>query len=283
MIGTRERWAPSRLATSKPSMSGSITSRRIRCGRKSDTAASAWAPVPADSTSKPWKRSAMLITSTMFGSSSTTRTRCWSVAEAVTDGVSAAFLGVVWEKCERFVCRAPAARLGSVATVRRLGWTLAVTYALVGAAPASAAYAPQLSFSLNPSTARTPAAISSTVTEAAGETPSKTVTVTLPPGFTANTGNQLAACPATPCPAESQMGQASATVDVFGLTRMLSGPVYFGGPAGAPGSFALIVALVDPALGPQTLNGVSSLRPDGSIDTVFDNLPNFLATAFTLA
>jgi methionine-rich copper-binding protein CopC len=165
----------------------------------------------------------------------------------------------------------------------RLGWTLAAICALVGAAPASAAYAPQLSFSVNPATAKTPAAISSTVTQAAGETPSKTVTVTLPPGFTANTGNQLAPCPATPCPAASQMGNASATVDVFGLTRMLSGPVYFGGPAGAPGSFRLIVALVDPALGPQTLTGVSSLRPDGSIDTVFDNLPNFLATAFTLA
>src|SRR4051794_33225328 len=172
--------------------------------------------------------------------------------------------------------------------MRRLGWILAATAALAPAAPASAAYAPQLSFSLNPATAKTPAAITSTVTQAAGETPSKTVTVTLPPGFTANTGNQLAPCSAVqqaagPCPAASQMGQASATVDVFGLTRMLSGPVYFGGPGDTPGSFRLIVALVDPALGPQTLTGVSSLRGDGSIDTVFDNLPNFLATAFTLA
>jgi methionine-rich copper-binding protein CopC len=174
--------------------------------------------------------------------------------------------------------------------MQRPGWTLAAIAALAlsGAGPASAAYAPQLSFSLNPATAKTPAAITSTVTQAAGETPSKTVTVTLPPGFTANTGNQLSPCTAIqqatgPCPAASQMGQASTTVDVFGMPRMLSGPVYFGGPADTPGSFRLIVALVDPALGPQTLTGVSSLRGDGSIDTVFDNLPNFLATAFTLA
>ena len=34
MIGTRPRWAPSRWATSKPSMSGSITSSTIRSGLK---------------------------------------------------------------------------------------------------------------------------------------------------------------------------------------------------------------------------------------------------------
>ena len=64
------------MATSKPSMSGSITSSTISCGLKAATAASASAPVPADSTSKPWKRRAIEITSTMFGSSSTTSTRC---------------------------------------------------------------------------------------------------------------------------------------------------------------------------------------------------------------
>jgi hypothetical protein len=84
MIGVPARSAPSRRATSKPSMSGSITSRIIRCGRKLATAASASAPVPADSTLKPWKRSAIEITSTMFGSSSTTSTRL----DSLTVGVS---------------------------------------------------------------------------------------------------------------------------------------------------------------------------------------------------
>src|SRR5215208_6244512 len=75
MIGTRACCAPSRLATSKPSMSGSITSSTISCGLNHDTAAIASAPVPADSTAKPWNRRAMATTSTMFGSSSTTSTR----------------------------------------------------------------------------------------------------------------------------------------------------------------------------------------------------------------
>src|SRR4051812_32209240 len=40
----------------------------------------------------------MLMTSTMLGSSSTTRTRCWSMAlSVVTAGVSARFLRETWE------------------------------------------------------------------------------------------------------------------------------------------------------------------------------------------
>ena len=156
--------------------------------------------------------------------------------------------------------------------------------ALVTAAPASAAYAPQFSFSASPATANSASAITSTITQADGETASKTVTVSLPAGFTPNLGNKLAACgmfdeAAGTCPAGSQMGQASATV----LGLPFSGPVFFGGPAATPGSFRLIVTLTNPALGPQTLVGISSLRSDGGVDTVFDNLPPFLATSFSLA
>ena len=65
----------SRRATSKPSKSGNITSSTISCGRRAATAATASAPVAADSTSKPSNRSAIEMTSTMFGSSSTTSMR----------------------------------------------------------------------------------------------------------------------------------------------------------------------------------------------------------------
>src|SRR4051794_6387774 len=163
---------------------------------------------------------------------------------------------------------------------------LAVTSAaLVAAAPAPAAYAPQLSFKLDPATADTAAAITSTVTQALGETASKTVTVTLPPGFTPNAGSKLGVCPADleaalACPAESRMGSASATVSAFGLTPTLSGPVFFGGPVGR--AFRLIVVLADPSIGNQQLVGLATLQNDGSVQTVFDNLPPFLATAFTL-
>jgi hypothetical protein len=158
--------------------------------------------------------------------------------------------------------------------------TLAAGALLALASPASAAYAPTFSFSLSPSTADTPAQITSTVTQAAGETPTKTATITLPSGFTPNPGNTLATC--TPaqeatltCPAESQMG--SLTASVLGLN--LTGPVFFGGVSGV--TFRL-VALLDPTGLQQKLIGISQLRPDGTITTVFDNLPPILATAFTL-
>jgi hypothetical protein len=157
---------------------------------------------------------------------------------------------------------------------------LATGAALAIAAPASAAYAPQFSFRLDPSTANTPATISSTVTQAAGETPTKTATITLPSGFTPNPTNALATCTAAQeltiaCPAESQMG--SLTAAVLGLN--LSGPVYFGGVTGT--AFRLI-GVLDPTGLQQKIIGVSSLKPDGTITTVFDNLPPILATAFTL-
>jgi len=67
----------------------------------------------------------------------------------------------------------------------------ATSAALIAAAPASAAYAPQFSFKLDPATADTAATIVSTITQAPGESASKTVTVTLPAGFTPNPGSKL--------------------------------------------------------------------------------------------
>src|SRR3954453_9306778 len=85
MIGTWTRSALSRRAISKPSMSGSMTSRTSRSGLNVDTASRAVRPSPADSTVKPWKRRAIEITSAMFGSSSTTSTRWLSgVAVVIT-------------------------------------------------------------------------------------------------------------------------------------------------------------------------------------------------------
>src|SRR3954451_5737720 len=157
---------------------------------------------------------------------------------------------------------------------------LATGAALAVASPASAAYAPQFAFKLDPPTANTPSTISSTVTQAAGETPTKTATITLPPGFTPNPGNTLATCTAAQeatlaCPAESQMGSLAASV--LGLN--LTGPVFFGGVSGT--AFRLI-AVLDPTGLQQKLIGISQLQSNGTITTVFDNLPPILATAFTL-
>src|SRR3954471_1508856 len=121
--------------------------------------------------------------------------------------------------------------------------------ALALAAPAQAAFAPKLQLSLDPTT---PAAVpqsTSVITQAAGETASKTVIVTFPKGFEPNFGGTAAKCPpdqenADPphCPPESQLGTAEATASVLGLPQQLAGNVYFGGPVTAS-KFRLIVIL----------------------------------------
>jgi len=64
------------------------------------------------------------------------------------------------------------------------------------------------------------------------------------------------------------------------MTVNLGGPVYFGGVNGR--AFRLILLLSDPNIGTQKLIGISSLQNDGTVTTVFDDLPNFVTTAFTL-
>ena len=78
------------------------------------------APVPADSTSKPWKRSAIVTTSTMFGSSSTTRTRCWAAVVAHALSVGRSRWEFPWEIPERFL-RTPGL-VFQVALSGRPGW-----------------------------------------------------------------------------------------------------------------------------------------------------------------
>ena len=151
-------------------------------------------------------------------------------------------------------------------------------------APALAAYDPQFSLKVEPATPNTASAITGVVTQAAGETAGRTVRVILPPGFGPNSESRLAVCgaaeeAASVCPAASRMGTATAVVPALGIYPTLTGPVFYGGLAGT--QFRLL-AFLDGAV-PQKLEALAGLRPDGSVETVFDNLPNLLVTSFTLA
>lgn len=163
-----------------------------------------------------------------------------------------------------------------------------VALCLVLPASASAAYAPKLSVSLDPATPSTPAAITTTVSQAAGESASKTVMVSFPSGFTVPlTPPDLAVCSpeqeqARACPDGSRMGDASAAASVLGLPVALAGTVHFGGLAGD--KFKLIVFLDNASLNQHvTVEGLVGVRAsDAGFDAVFDNLPNQLTTRFTL-
>src|SRR5256885_1383526 len=161
--------------------------------------------------------------------------------------------------------------------------------ALLPAAPASAAFGPQLAINFSPATPGAPTAITATQTQQPGETPAKTVIVSFPVGFAPNPGAKATICtpdPAGPlrCPPSSQLGTASATADAFGYTPQYQGWVYFGGPiAGKIGAFGLDILLISDQFGEQNIFATAQLRPDGGYDNVFDNLPNALVTSFTLS
>src|SRR5436309_15587293 len=159
----------------------------------------------------------------------------------------------------------------------------AMTTALAVASPAGAAYAPRFSFSVDPSTPDTAATIKSTITQASGETASKTVSVTIPPGFSPNLPvlNSVGRCnPAAdasvPCPASSKIGTAATTVEAFGMTFNLTGAAFYGGPsAGNALTQVLLIVFPDTPIGPMKVAGTATPQPDGSIQTIFDNLPNY--------
>lgn len=159
---------------------------------------------------------------------------------------------------------------------------------LASPAAAGAAYAPKLTASIDPATPSTPAAITTTVTQAAGETASKTVKVSFPAGFSVNTPT-LGICSeaqqqARSCPADSRIGSAQATASVVLVPVELAGDVYFGGFNNQT-KMRLIVFLDNAQLNQHvTIVGLVGVRPqDNGFDAVFDNLPDTLTTRFTLA
>jgi hypothetical protein len=162
---------------------------------------------------------------------------------------------------------------------------------LLPAATAAADFSPHLQIGFDPATGGKPVAITSVLTQAPGQTPGKTVTVSFPPGFTVNAGTTAKICTPDPdperplrCPADTQIGTAKAIASAFGLAPEFDGFVYFGGPVqGTVGSLKLLILLQNPAFPDQRIDGIASLRPDGGYDNKFDNLPNILVTNFTLA
>jgi hypothetical protein len=160
--------------------------------------------------------------------------------------------------------------------------------ALAVPAQAVAAYAPQLSVKIEPTTPSTPPAVTSTITQANGETASKTVKVSFPAGFSLPTESSVVPCNAQQeqqraCPDSSKIGDAHATASVVALPVQLDGHVYYGEPVGS--KIKLIVFLDNDMLNQHiTVEGLVTIRDiDGGFDTVFDNLPNTLTTSFTLA
>src|SRR3954463_10113427 len=123
----------------------------------------------------------------------------------------------------------------------RVAMPMAVLAAGVLAVPAQASYAPRLDVTIDPSAASTPTALTATVTQGAGDDPTRTVAVTVPAGFPlslsgpACSGGQEAAFA---CPEASRIGIASVATPAGGL----DGNVYFGGASGSRSKLVLLLS-----------------------------------------
>jgi hypothetical protein len=157
-------------------------------------------------------------------------------------------------------------------------------------ASAHAAYAPKLSIAIEPATPKSTIALTSTVTQAAGEEASRKVRVSFPAGFgfrlsvlatlPACTEQQFAA---GACPENSRIGSVDA--DAGFPVGVVSGGVYYGGAStGAPVLYAFLSNALTKLLGmDQKLKATNEFRADGGVDTVFDNLPTVATTRLTFA
>ncbi len=159
----------------------------------------------------------------------------------------------------------------------------------VAAAPttAHAAYAPKIAVTINPTNKPDSfVALTSVVSQASDEEPTKSARVHFPPGVSISIdqlGRTESCSPAQrdaeTCPAGSRLGTATADTDVGTLT----GGVFLGQAS------TIYIFLKNPTLAllgkePKPITAHTEFRPDGGTDTVLDDLPtDITATRFELA
>jgi hypothetical protein len=156
---------------------------------------------------------------------------------------------------------------------------LAVLVFLLFAPAAEAAYEPAWSFHLSDNRPAVAPAITSTLSQRSGESATRRVSVRYPSEFGFNPGFSAKGCTpaqeqADACPESSRIGTTRA-VTVLGT---FSGPVYL------TEDFRVLAYLrgLGGAIG-QRFEGKLYLGADGSIETIFDHLPNFQATFAEIA
>jgi hypothetical protein len=152
---------------------------------------------------------------------------------------------------------------------------------------AQAAYAPKIAVTINPTNKPDSfIALTSVVSQASDEEPTKSARVHFPPGVSISIdqlGRTESCSPAQrdaqSCPAGSRLGTATADTDVGTLT----GGVFLGQAS------TIFIFLKNPTLAllgkePGPITAHTEFRADGGTDTVLDNLPtDITATRFELA
>ena len=165
--------------------------------------------------------------------------------------------------------------------MRRLAAPALAALALALPGAAHAAYDPQFSIAVDPATPSSPTAVTGTLTQASGESATKSQRVLYPASFGFNPAFDVERCPATAdeatsCPESSTIGTATVQTVSFGE---------FSGSVHLTKDFQLVVFLRGFAgLAPaQKVKGYFVLHPDGGVETVMEDLPNVQATQGRIA
>ena len=147
---------------------------------------------------------------------------------------------------------------------------LAAALCLIVAAPARAAFLPDLTLGIDPTTASTQPALTTTITFFPGESPLERFTLTLPAGFEPTGAPGATACApgvlnALACGPASRIGTVDGrignAIGVSGSIHKLSGD-----------RFAAIVSTLGGTVG-QVVPGSIAKRQDGSLDLKLDQVP----------
>ena len=163
----------------------------------------------------------------------------------------------------------------------RLAVLLAALCCAAVPAGANAAYAPRLAIELDTTERAAVPAITSTITQASGESATRSVRLVFPAGYETNLDAQVASCTtqqeaAEACPEASRLGSAEATASGVPL----SGPVAFSSEGNQLRILVFLQGLG--GLVKQKLVGTVEVGSDNRLKTVFDGLPDQLVNSVTL-
>jgi hypothetical protein len=156
---------------------------------------------------------------------------------------------------------------------------LAVGLCLLGAAPAHAAFFPDLTIGVASPTAGSTPALTATIAQPATDTPIERFTLALPAGFAAAgapgaTSCALPAVGAGRCPASSRIGTFNGKL---GSTVTFEGTIHKTGA----NSFGMFVGVLRGAVG-QVVQGTLNPRPNGGLDVKLDRLPALPISTLTM-
>jgi hypothetical protein len=150
---------------------------------------------------------------------------------------------------------------------------------LLAAAPARGAYDPQFSMTVDPATPASPTAITGTITQRSGENATATQRVRYPPSFGFNPTFDGVLCPSS-----SEQSGGCPESSIIGTAFVQSSFGDFNGPVHLTEDYKLVVFLRGfGGLVQQKVEGKLFLHPDGSVETVMENLPDVQSTMGRIA